>query len=317
MHRLSCIRRPGKLDGSAVSDTLRNLSGRDTGGSSTGLRLAVLFLGAMLIASCAGKPQKPLSLDNKAYTSGALIQDCVDCPKMVVVAPGDFEMGSQRGKTDEKPRHKVSLPNAFAVGLYEITFQEWATCIDEGGCSHNPGDENWGRQQRPLVNVSWNDAKNYIDWLNRKTGMDYRLLSEAEWEYAARAQSEAIDLSGQGIGNCRYCYAQSHHSSDMTVPVGQHPANGFQLYDMIGNVWEWVEDCYAPNYRGAAADGSARRSPDCQAHSIRGGSWKSFYGQTRAANRGRAEPDIRRNDIGFRVARTVLLKGQQTTAQAN
>lgn len=280
------------------------------------LRLSALVLGSLLVGACASQPEKPISLDAKRYQAGTLIQDCIDCPKMVVVAPGSFVMGSRRGEDDEKPRHEVTLRHAFAVGMYEVTFQEWATCVEEGGCRHRPDDEDWGRQQRPLVNVSWEDAQGYIAWLNKKTGMDYRLLSEAEWEYAARAQSNAIDLSGQNVGNCRYCYPGSVRSWDMTVPVGQHPANAFQLHDMLGNVWEWVEDCYVPNYRGAPKDGSARQGSNCQAHSIRGGSWKSFYGQTRAANRGRAEPDIRRDDIGFRIARTVLLKDQQKTAQA-
>lgn len=281
------------------------------------LRASALLLGGLLASACSSAPEKPVSLDGKRYQAGTLIQDCVDCPKMVVVAPGSFVMGSRRGEDDEKPRREVTLRHAFAVGIYEVTFQEWTTCVEEGGCRHRPDDENWGRQQRPLVNVSWHDAQSYVAWLNGKTGMDYRLLSEAEWEYAARGQSDAIDLSGQDVGNCRYCYPGSTRSWDMTVPVGQHPANAFRLHDMLGNVWEWVEDCYVANYRGAPKDGSARERPNCEAHSIRGGSWKSFYGQTRAANRGRAEPDIRRDDIGFRVARTVILKGQQETAQAD
>lgn len=280
------------------------------------LHLSALVLGGLLAGACASPPEKPVSADSKRYQAGTLIQDCVDCPKMVVVAPGRFVMGSRRGEDDEKPRHEVTLRHAFAVGMYEVTFQEWTTCVEEGGCRHRPHDEDWGRQQRPLVNVSWQDAQSYIAWLNGKTGLDYRLLSEAEWEYAARGQSEAIDLSGQDVGNCRYCYPGSTRSWDMTVPVGQHAANAFRLHDMLGNVWEWVADCYVDSYRGAPADGSARQHPDCEARSIRGGSWKSFYGQTRAANRGRAEPDVRRDDIGFRVARTVLLTGQQETAQA-
>lgn len=311
MPRLSSIRPLNSKASAAESSAASRKSGLSA------LRLGSLLLGGLLAAACAAPPEKPVSLDSKRYQAGTLIQDCVDCPKMVVVEPGRFVMGSRRGEDDEKPRHEVTLRNAFAVGMYEITFQEWTTCVEEGGCRHRPGDEDWGRQQRPLVNVSWDDAKTYIAWLNRKTGLDYRLLSEAEWEYAARGQSEAVDLSGQNVGNCRYCYSGSTRSYGMTVPVGQHPANAFRIHDMLGNVWEWVEDCYVAHYRGAPPDGTARQNPSCEARSIRGGSWKSFYGQTRAANRGRAEPDVRRNDIGFRVARTVLLKGQQETAQAD
>lgn len=295
--------------------SVASMSPQDAGLGRPGLRIAALTLGALLTASCTATPEKPISADPTIYKSGSLIQDCVDCPKMVVVEPGSFDMGSRRGKTDEKPRRQVTLRHGFAVGMYEITFQEWTSCVEEGGCRHTPEDEDWGRAQRPLVNVSWNDAQDYIAWLNIKTGMDYRLLSEAEWEYAARAESNAIDISGQGIGNCRYCYSDSARSADMTVPVGQYPANAFRLHDMLGNVWEWVGDCYVPTYRGAPADGVAREKSNCEARSIRGGSWKSFYGQTRAANRGRAEQDARRNDIGFRVARTVLLDDRQETAK--
>lgn len=296
--------------------SVTSISPEVTGLGRSALRFAALTFSIFLTASCTTTPEKPISADPKIYKSGALIQDCVDCPKMVVIEPGSFDMGSRRGKNDEKPRRQVTLRHGFAVGIYEITFQEWTTCVEAGGCRHMPGDEDWGRAQRPLINVSWNDAQDYIAWLNNTTGMDYRLLSEAEWEYAARAESNAIDISGQGIGNCRYCYSESTRSADMTVPVGQYPPNSYRLHDMLGNVWEWVADCYVPTYRGAPADGLARDKSNCEARSIRGGSWKSFYGQTRAANRGRAEQDIRRNDIGFRVARTVLLNEHQETAKA-
>ena len=210
-------------------DTLPNQAPRF---GALAVRCAALALGALVTISCAQKPEKPISADPKLYNAGTLLQDCVDCPKMVVVEPGSFEMGSLRGETDEKPRRQVTLPHAFAVGVYEVTFQEWASCVEEGGCSHKPADEGWGRQQRPLVNVSWNDAQDYIAWLNRKTGMDYRLLTEAEWEYAARADSAAIDISGQGIGNCRYCYSREHTQlrydrSGRTVPRQRFQASRY------------------------------------------------------------------------------------------
>lgn len=303
--------RPAKTGGSAASQPTQ-----PSGRGSRGLRFAAVALAALFTASCTATHEKPVSADPKLYQSGALVKDCVDCPKMVVIEPGSFEMGSRRGETDEKPRREVTLRQGFAVGMYEVTFQEWAACVDAGGCNHMPEDENWGRALRPLVNVSWNDAQDYIAWLNEKTGLDYRLLSEAEWEYAARAESNAIDISGQGIGNCRYCYSETARSAGKTVPVGQYPPNAFKLHDMLGNVWEWTADCYVPNYRGVPASGAAYDKANCETRSIRGGSWKSFYGQTRAANRGRAEENARRNDLGFRVARTVLLKARQETAKA-
>ncbi len=310
MPRRSFVR-PEKTGSSEPSTSIKT-----KGLTAFGLRFAALSFGALVTASCTTTPEKPISADPKVYKSGTVVKDCVDCPKMVVVEPGSFEMGSRRGETDEKPRREVRIPHGFAVGMYEVTFREWTVCVEEGGCSHMPEDENWGKALRPLVNVSWNDAQDYISWLNRKTGLDYRLLSEAEWEYAARAESSAIDISGQGIGNCRYCYSETARSSDMTVPVGQYPPNAFKVHDMLGNVWEWTADCYLPSYRGAPSNGAAREKSNCETRSIRGGSWKSFYGQTRAANRGRAEQDVRRNDIGFRVARTVLIDERRETAKA-
>ena len=150
-------------------------------------------------------------------------KDCDTCPEMVVVPAGEFMMGSNDGQADEKPVHKVTIAKPFAVGKFEVTFAEWDACVAAGGCKHKPDDEGWGRGKRPVINVSWDDiTKEYLPWLSRKTGKTYRLLTEAEWEYAARAGSRAKYAWGDEIGknsaNCDGC--GSHWDNKQTAPVG-------------------------------------------------------------------------------------------------
>jgi formylglycine-generating enzyme required for sulfatase activity len=170
--------------------------------------------------------------------------------------------------------------------------------------------EKWGRVTRPAINVSWEDAQEYVASLSRRTGKTYRLLSEAEWEYAARAGSDDRaytwgDDIGKGNANCAGCGGE-WDGLQRTAPVGSFPANAFGLRDMHGNVWEWVEDCYQDNYYGAPSDGTARSSDNCSSRVLRGGSWFSFPLDLRSANRGRENPNGRRSSLGFRVARTLL-----------
>ena len=237
-------------------------------------------------------------------------RDCPECPEMVVVPAGSFMMGSPPGETGrtkhEGPRHRVTIPKPFAVGKYEVTFAEWDACVAAGGCrGHRREDQGWGRGRRPAINVNWDDAKAYVRWLSRKTGKQYRLLSEAEWEYAARAGKSTRYHWGDDIGrnraNCDLC--GSRWDDNQTAPVGSFPANAFGLHDAHGNVWEWVEDCWNPNYAGAPADGSAWRSGDCYSRVLRGGSWYDLPRFLRSANRNRS--GVRSDDFGFRVARTL------------
>ena len=183
--------------------------------------------------------------------------------EMVVVPAGAFRMGCVSGQGcagDEYPVHRVTISAPFAVGVREVTFAEWDARVVVGGCEgHRPDDEGWGR--RPVVNVSWKDAQAYVAWLTRESGTPYRLLSEAEWEYVARAGSETAYSWGEGIGrnraNCDGC--GSRWDNEQTAPVGSFQANAFGLYDMHGNVWERVEDCWNDSYAGArrmAARGS-------------------------------------------------------------
>ena len=254
------------------------------------------------------------------HVPGRVFRDCPDCPEMVVVPAGSFMMGSpshEVGRSNyEGPRHRVTIAKPFAAGKYEVTFAEWDACVAAGGCGgHRPGDGGWGRGRRPVVNVNWADAKAYVRWLSVKTGKPYRLLSEAEWEYAARGGTTTPFHFGSTIstsqanydGNYTYGGGVKGVYRRRTVAVGTFPTNGFGLYDLHGNVWEWVEDCWSGNYLGAPADGSAWESGDCSRRVLRGGSWDSLPRYLRSAcrDRYRIGSGYRSIFIGFRVARTL------------
>ena len=249
-------------------------------------------------------------------TPGTKFRDCNTCPQMVVVPAGTFTMGSpasEEGRYDkEGPRHSVTIPAPFAVGVYEVTFAEWDTCVRAGGCGgYAPADEGWGRGSRPVINVSWDDAQAYVSWLSQQTGARYRLLSEAEWEYVARAGSRTARYWGESeSGQCRYANGHDDDAPcsdgyEYTAPVGSFAPNVFGLYDVLGNVWEWTQDCWNRSYAGAPADGSAWQSGDCGDRVLRGGSWFSYPRLLRSAYR-LWSPTVFRNYLnGFRVARTL------------
>ena len=253
---------------------------------------------------------------------GSRFRDCTECPEMVVVPAGSFLMGSPQTEpgreADEGPRHRVWLPRAFAVGVYEVTFAEWDACLRAGGCDWYPPDEDWGRGRRPVINVSWQDAQQYVAWLSSRTGERYRLLSEAEWEYAARAGTTTPFHTGPTLspelanynGGLTYAGGASGIYRRRTVPVGSYPANEFGLHDVHGNVWEWVEDCWHGDYDGAPNDGSARGDARARARCnwrvVRGGAW--FYDPRllRSAYRSWNFAGNRSSEFGgFRVARTL------------
>ena len=226
--------------------------------------------------------------------------------EMVDIPGGTFRMGdlSGDGRNDEKPVHSVAVP-AFRLGKYEVTFAQWDACAADGGCGrYTPYDEGWGRGNRPVINVSWDDIQGFIDWLNDKTGGSFRLPTEAEWEYAARAGSTTKYSWGNRIGNnranCNGC--GSRWDADRTAPVGSFSANAWGLHDMHGNVWEWVQDCWNKNYKGAPGDGSAWTSGDCSRRVLRGGSWYNNPGYLRSASRPRNSRSIRNAAFGFRLA---------------
>ena len=240
---------------------------------------------------------------------GDIIQDCPECPKMVYIPAGSFRMGDIQGGLgdDAKPVHRVSV-KAFFMSQTEVTFAEWDACVAAGGCSHKPRDRGWGRNRRPTINVSWEDITDqYIPWLNRTTGEQYRLPSEAEWEYAARADSETKYSWSNGVGNnianCDGC--GSRWDSSGTAPVASFAANAFGLYDMHGNVSEWVQDCWNYGYKGAPTDGSAWLSDVCDLRVYRGGSWYSHPIRLRSSDRGSTLIYGRSDLTGFRLARTL------------
>jgi formylglycine-generating enzyme required for sulfatase activity len=272
------------------------------------VRLFGLILIAALCACAVWPPPspKPSGQDSGAPTwrAGHEFDDCNGanwCPRMVVISAGSFTMGSPDGETgrggDEGPQRRVSV-RQFAVGKFEVTFNEWDACVHRGGCDDSGplaagGDNGWGRGNRPLINVSWDDARQYVRWLSNETRQSYRLLSEAEWEYAARAGA-----TGSG--------GDSFEFDEPTLPVGSYQANAFGLHDMHGNAWEWVQDCYAPSYAGLPIDGSANETSSCSHRVVRGGARFSIPAYFRTAyHRERYIPSARYGHLGFRVARTL------------
>jgi formylglycine-generating enzyme required for sulfatase activity len=236
-------------------------------------------------------------------------------PKMVEIPGGTFDMGSpldEAGRDeDEGPVHAVLVP-AFALSKTEVKFEEYDRFAHATGRPF-PHDQGWGRDKRPVINVSWNDALAYTAWLSRVTGLRYRLPSEAEWEYAARAGSttaywwgNTVQRADEVMANCDGCDSQLE--SDQTAPVASFPANGFGRRDMHGNVWEWTQDCWHANYHGAPSDGRAwgeLNDGECTKRVIRGGSWSNGPLYLRSANRGRNGVEERNSDVGFRLARTL------------
>jgi formylglycine-generating enzyme required for sulfatase activity len=231
---------------------------------------------------------------------------------MVIVPAGSFMMGSPdtepERSSDEGPQHSVTIARPFAVGKYAVTFEEWDACVAAGGCTHKPHDQGWGRGRQPAINVSWEDAQAYMAWLSKKTGNAYRLLSEAEWEYAARAGSTTRYPWGQepGSNNANFGGSGSRWSGKQTAPVGSFAPNAFGLHDMIGNVWEWTQDCWHDSYESASADGRPwENATDCGQRVVRGASWSGNPRNIRVANRNRVEPGLRDGNLGFRLARTL------------
>jgi formylglycine-generating enzyme required for sulfatase activity len=241
-------------------------------------------------------------------------RDCADCPTMVVIPAGEFTMGAPAVELGGEAQHRVRIEVPFAVSKFEITFAEWDACVAAGGCrGYQPGDEGWGRGSNPAMNISWEDAKAFAAWLSAKTGRTYRLLSEAEWEYAARAGTVAAYPYADGLSPTKANYDASTDGtgpSDVnrqrTVPVGSFLPNAFGLYDMQGNVSEWVEDCWNDEYTTAApTDGSAWVEGDCKGHVVRGGSWEDSATELRSAARTGGAKDDRFYTDGVRIARSL------------
>jgi formylglycine-generating enzyme required for sulfatase activity len=246
-----------------------------------------------------------------ALQRGRVFRDCPECPEMVVIPTGEFTMGSPASEeyrgAHEGPQRKVTIRQAFAAGKVEVTFAEWDACVAASGCKHKPDDQRWGRGKRPVINVSWDDiTKEYLPWLSRKAGKTYRLLTESEWEYAARAGTTTRYAFGDQITKQQAQFSEgSLGSAGKTAEVGSFQPNRFGLFDMHGNVWEWVEDCYTDNDSSAPTDGRAvADAPSCL-RVLRGGSWFNGPRILRSAYRFGNLPGDRGSDFGFRVARTL------------
>jgi hypothetical protein len=208
-------------------------------------RLADLYMPAVV-----GMPAPLTAERERSLKKGDNFQECWSCPEMIVVPAGEFMMGSNNGGKDEKPVHKVTISTPLAIGRFEVTFDEWDGCVGHGECPAEGGEAvaNFGRGRQPAINVSWDDAKKYVDWLSKRTGKTYRLLTEAEWEYAARAGSTTRYSFGDDDAALGEYAWFGWNSETRTHVVGGKKANPFGLHDMYGNVWEWVEDCYSDNY---------------------------------------------------------------------
>jgi formylglycine-generating enzyme required for sulfatase activity len=246
----------------------------------------------------------------RALPLGKPFRECAkDCPEMIVIPAGSFMMGSpatenghQRGE-GPKP-HNVTIARPFAVSKFDVTFADWDACVKVGGCPRTT-EGGFGGGTKPVINVTWDDAQQYVAWLSKMTGKSYRLLTEAEWEYAARAGTTTAyywgDEIGNGNANCKGC--GSSKWDNQTSPVGSFWPNAFGLYDMAGNVWQWVQDCY-DDYKNAPTDGSAASGDVCR-RVVRGGSWFVNPQDLRTANRSGITTDFRNYILGFRVGRTL------------
>lgn len=256
-------------------------------------------------------------------------RDCGDCPLMTIVPTGHFLMGSpptEAGRTaQEGPQHAVVIRYAFAVSRFDVTRTEFAVFASEVNFSVSGARCDWRAPRAggapfdqgptdPVVCVSWQDAQAYVAWLREKTGKPYRLLSEAEWEYAARAgassarpwgQSASHDRANTGADQCCAPFASGHDRWLHTSPAGSFPPNAFGLNDMLGNVWQWVEDCASDDYADAPTNGAARNTGPCDLRVVRGGSWFHPPDMARSASRAADRADFRVGDIGFRVAQTL------------
>jgi formylglycine-generating enzyme required for sulfatase activity len=268
------------------------------------LRLFLALICLPLLVGCAhvGGGERPPAPDVQRPTAaGAAFRDCAACPEMVVIPAGRFMMGSAEGEADrfynEGPQHEVTLPS-FALGKYEVTQQEWIAVMGSYG-GYLRGDT------LPAENVTWPEVQTFVQTLNAKTGKRYRLPTEAEWEYAARAGAATAYPGGDTPARLGDYAWHAENSGGFLHPVGEKMPNGFGLHDIYGSLWEWVEDCYAESYDNAPADGGAAPEVHGCSRIIRGGSWYNLPVFLRAANRFSSDPDYRYFYRGFRVALTL------------
>ena len=293
-------------------------------------RLLVAAVAVLMTSGCAGS--RPGPAERRAPPDHAF-RDCPHCPVMVMIPAGSFLMGSpetEEGREgDEGPQREITIRAPFAIGVYEVTFEEWDACVSDGGCDGYRPPDWWGRGRQPVTEVSWRDARAYVEWLSKATGHSYGLPSEAQWEYAARAGTRTARYWGESAEEqCRYAngfdrvlartnrnglamfeeygltYPRcSDGQGDGTAPVGSYEPNAFGLHDMMGNLTEWTDDCWNPDHSGRPEHGGTRFSGDCSRRVLRGGTWGYPLEFLRSAHRFQFELEHRDNGLGFRVIR--------------
>ncbi|RKP53491.1 formylglycine-generating enzyme family protein [Pararobbsia silviterrae] len=261
-------------------------------------------VGAAAVASPSPSANTPAPVAEHAGANE--VRDCKDCPIVVTLQPGAFTMGSNTGDPSERPPHRVTIGQAFAIGKYPVTVEQWNACVDAGACAKLSAETNTVKTQ-PARDLSWDDAQQYLKWLSKISGKPYRLPSEAEWEYADRAGTETHywwgDQMKKGMSNCKDC--GDPWRADGPSDVSAFPPNPFGLYDMNGGVWEWVADCWQNTFKGAPADGHVWDDPACNTRVIRGGSWREGGDYMTASTRFKYSASVRQSQNGFRVARDV------------
>ena len=278
------------------------------------------------------------ALADSQQKEGLVFRDCDTCPELVSIAPGEFMVGPEGRSTAQQAitaveTKKVVVDKPFAIGRYEITFDDWQRCVDAGGCKSQPADDGWGRGRLPVIHVSYNDiSEQYLPWLSKVTGFTYRLPTEAEWELASQGGNKSSRGGITEVGSNVQVACSYGNSSDVaakmretiwagvgcndgflyTAPAGSLKSNSLGIFDMHGNVWEWVSDCWRATYETE----EPANSTTCKYHVLRGGSWASEFrflpdgvwvGDAvayRAAVRGWETSVKARNSIGFRVARS-------------
>jgi formylglycine-generating enzyme required for sulfatase activity/serine/threonine protein kinase len=267
-------------------------------------------------------PAAQAAIESLTLRTGKTFQDCSECPLMVVVPAGAFWQGSADASplaiSIEKPRRRVVIAQPFAVSTHEITMAQWDACVADSACETRPADNGWGRGTRPVMMVSWNDAMQYAGWISTKTGQNYTLPSESQWEYFARAGEEGDWLGGDAAGICQYGNIAGNETSFdwrhkdcsdgsavATMPTGSYRPNAFGLYDVIGNVAEWTLDCMNLSYLDAPADGSAWSRGMCSSRMTRGGSWFTGTKESRLSARFNLRNGDRNDFTGFRLVRQV------------
>jgi len=251
------------------------------------------------------KPEPKATATSTTNKTGG-IRDCPACPEMLVLPAGTVTMGEKRGDRSERPVHRVSIKRPFAIGKYEVTIGQWNECVKAGACSYDAA-KGGPTENFPVRDISWNDAQEYVRWLSRKTKQKYRLPTEAEWEYSARANRQTRfwwgDKVGTGNANCKDCGGKWDRSAPAEVDA--YPPNPFGVYGTSGGVWEWVNDCWHRSYDGAPNDGSSWDKPDCRENVIRGGSWRNDASYVHSASRFKYDTNVRYLLNGFRVAKTL------------